>query len=250
MPEARYDAIADFYAAAFDEIDDPASTALLDLLGPPAGLRVLDIACGHGRITRELARRGADVVGIDISARLIAKAVAAERDRPLGIRYIHADVTATPAGPDAAAPGAATFDPATFDAVTCNFGLSDIDNLDAAAAAVSGALKPAGRFVFAILHPCFPGAADVASSWPATGSYYDEGRWTADAALSPLRRQVGSNHRMLSTYLNAFRRHGLWLDQVREPAPTERWSRQRPRAGRAPVYLVARCLKSAPPPGD
>ena len=71
MPEARYDAIADFYATAFDEIDDPASTALLHLLGPPSGMRVLDIACGHGRITRELARRGADVVGIDISARLI-----------------------------------------------------------------------------------------------------------------------------------------------------------------------------------
>jgi SAM-dependent methyltransferase len=245
MPEARYDAIADFYAAAFDEVDDPASTALLDLLGPVAGLRVLDIASGHGRITRELARRGADVVGIDISARLIAKAVAAERDQPLGIRYINADVTAAPTDL-----GAATFGAATFDAVTCNFGLSDIDNLDAAAAAVSGALKPAGRFVFAILHPCFPGAADVASSWPATGSYYDEGRWTADAALSSLRRQVGSNHRMLSTYLNAFRRHDLWLDHVREPAPEEQWSQQRPRAGRTPVYLAARCLKAAPAPTD
>ena len=243
MPEARYDAIADFYAAAFDEVDDPASAALLDLLGPPAGLRVLDIACGHGRITRELARRGADLVGIDISARLIAKAVAAERDQPLGIRYIHADVTAAPADLDAA-----TFGAATFDAVTCNFGLSDIDNLDAAAATVSGALKPAGRFVFAILHPCFSGAADVASSWPATGSYYDEGLWTAEAALSPLRRQVGSNHRMLSTYLNTFRRHDLWLDHVREPAPTVRWGQQRPHADRTPVYLAARCLKSARTP--
>jgi SAM-dependent methyltransferase len=240
MPEARYDAIADFYAAEFGEIDDPASAALLDLLGPPAGLRVLDVACGHGRITRELARRGAEVVGIDISARLIARAIAAERDQPLGIRYIHADVTAGPADLGAV----------MFDAVTCNFGLSDIDNLDAAAAAVSGALKPAGRFVFAILHPCFPGAADVASSWPATRSYYDEGLWTADAELSQLRRQVGSNHRMLSTYLNTLRRHDLWLDHVREPAPTAQWSQHRPRAGRAPVFLAASCLKSARTPAD
>jgi len=102
--------------------------------------------------------------------------------------------------------------------------------------------------VFAILHPCFPGAADVASSWPATGSYYDEGLWTAEAALSPLRRQVGSNHRMLSTYLNTFRRHDLWLDHVREPAPTVRWGQQRPHADRTPVYLAARCLKSARTP--
>jgi hypothetical protein len=55
---------------------------------------------------------------------------------------------------------------------------------------------------------------------------------------------------MLSTYLNAFRRHDLWLDHVREPAPEEQWSQQRPRAGRAPVYLAARCLKSAPAPAD
>ena len=60
--------MADFYAARFDAIDEPASVALLDLLGEPAGLRVLDAACGHGRIARELARRGADVTGVDISA--------------------------------------------------------------------------------------------------------------------------------------------------------------------------------------
>jgi hypothetical protein len=34
MTQARDDAVADFCAAAFDTIDDPASTALLDLLVP------------------------------------------------------------------------------------------------------------------------------------------------------------------------------------------------------------------------
>jgi 2-polyprenyl-3-methyl-5-hydroxy-6-metoxy-1,4-benzoquinol methylase len=77
MSEARY---------------DPAAAALLDLTGAPAGLRILDLACGHGRITRELARRGADVTGADISAALIGKALEAERADPLGARYAHADV--------------------------------------------------------------------------------------------------------------------------------------------------------------
>ena len=36
MPEARYDAVADFYATAFNAIDDPAGAALLDLVGSPA----------------------------------------------------------------------------------------------------------------------------------------------------------------------------------------------------------------------
>jgi 2-polyprenyl-3-methyl-5-hydroxy-6-metoxy-1,4-benzoquinol methylase len=63
MVQARYDAVAEFCIEGFDSIDDPASRALLDPFGPVAGLRVLDVACGHGRITRELARRGATVVG-------------------------------------------------------------------------------------------------------------------------------------------------------------------------------------------
>jgi len=74
MALARYDAVAEFYVNGFDSTDDSASLALLGLLGPVAGLHVLDVACGHGRITRELARRGAGVVGIDISGNLISKA--------------------------------------------------------------------------------------------------------------------------------------------------------------------------------
>jgi 2-polyprenyl-3-methyl-5-hydroxy-6-metoxy-1,4-benzoquinol methylase len=45
------------------------------------GARILDIACGHGRHSLELARRGFDVTGIDLSPRSIALArEAAERD--------------------------------------------------------------------------------------------------------------------------------------------------------------------------
>jgi nucleoside-diphosphate-sugar epimerase/SAM-dependent methyltransferase len=226
MAEARYDAVADFYVTGFDSTDDPAAAALLDLLGPPAGLHILDVACGHGRMTRELARRGAGLTGIDISGVLIGVAREAERDQPLGIRYLQADVTS---------PGwrGAT----TFDAVTCSFGLSDIDGLDGASAAIAAALRPGGSFVFSILHPCFPGGKDISGSWPTTGRYYDEGRWTAGDAKSTLRRQVGASHRMLSTYLRAFRQHGMWLDQIIEPPPPPEWDAEHD-ADRNPVFLV------------
>src|SRR5215467_5232058 len=146
MVPARYDPVADFYVSGFDSTDDSVSAALLDLLGPVAGLRVLDIACGHGRLTRELARRGAEAVGIDVSGNLLSKAREREQDEPLGIRYVHADVTT---------PG--SLDDRQFDKVTCSFGLSDIDNLDGAIATVSLALRPGGQFAFSILHPCFAG---------------------------------------------------------------------------------------------
>jgi len=231
MALARYDAVADFYISGFDSAADSVSLALLDLLGPVAGLRVLDVACGHGRITRELARRGADALGVDISGNLIRKAREIERNEPLGIGYIHADVTAPEllGGSD-------------FDRATCSFGLSDIDDLDGAIAAISAALRPRGRFVFSILHPCFAGGKDIAGSWPSTGSYYDEGHWTARDAMSTLRRQVGANHRMLSTYLGRLRRHNLWLDQIAEPLPAPGWD-QAHDADRKPVYLVVRSVK-------
>ena len=133
MIRARYDAVADFYIKGFDSVDDPASLALLGMLGPVTGLRLLDVACGHGRITRALARRGASVVGIDISGALISKARQTEQDEPLGICYVHDDVTM---------PGC--LGNRDFDAAACNFGLSDIDDLDAAVTAISGALRPGG----------------------------------------------------------------------------------------------------------
>jgi 2-polyprenyl-3-methyl-5-hydroxy-6-metoxy-1,4-benzoquinol methylase len=234
MPGARYDAVADFYITGFDSVGDPASSALLELLGPVAGLRVLDVACGHGRITRELARQGADVTGIDISGILVSKAIQTEQNEPLGIQYIHADVTAAGALGEGA-----------FDAVACNFGLSDIDDLDAATAGISGALRPGGFLVFSILHPCFAGGRDISGSWPTATSYYDEGHWTAQDARSTLRRQVGANHRMLSTYLGALRRHGLWLDQLAEPLPPPDWDPAHD-ADRKPVFLVVRSVKLPP----
>jgi 2-polyprenyl-3-methyl-5-hydroxy-6-metoxy-1,4-benzoquinol methylase len=234
MTVARYDAVVDFYVSGFDSIEDPATLALLELLGPVAGLRVLDVACGHGRITRELARREAAVTGIDISGSLIGKARETEQRDPLGIRYRHADVTQ---------PGVCGT--AEFDLVTCNYGMSDIDDLDGVIASISAALRPGGSFVFSILHPCFPGGQGISGSWPAAGSYYDEGHWTAQDAQSSLRRQVGANHRMLSTYLGALRRYDLWLDQLTEPLPEPHWD-QAHDADRKPVFLAARFTRQTP----
>ncbi len=233
MAGARYDAVASFYEAGFSDAADPVLQAVLTLLGPPAGRRVLDVACGHGRVTRELARRGATAAGIDLSGALIAKAVAAERADPLGIRYHQVDVSA-PGGLESAA----------FDAAVCNFGLADIDDLEGALATVGRVLRPGGEFVFSILHPCFTGTPDVAGTWPAEGSYYDEGFWIPDLATSALRRQVGANHRMLSTYVNALLAQSLIISEMAEPHPPSAWSTDdRRAAARQPVFLIARCTK-------
>jgi 2-polyprenyl-3-methyl-5-hydroxy-6-metoxy-1,4-benzoquinol methylase len=227
---ARYDEIADVYVGAVgDDVSDEVASSLLALVGDVRGQRVLDLACGQGRISRALARRAASVVGADVSTALLAKAEAAESDTPLGITYTHVDVTA----PDALAGE-------RFDGVACHFGLSDIDDLGASLATVSRVLRPGGWFVFSIVHPCFPGwGPDTPSSWQPGKGYYAEGWWLAG---SPgFRGKVGASHRTLSTYLNGLVEHGLALERVEEPEPTTEWLLRQPGRDAVPLYLVARC---------
>lgn len=232
---ARYDDAAASYAAVGDHYEGAAVSALLGLVSPAPGARVLDLACGHGPIARELARRGARVTGVDLSEALLDRARSWDPDDDVAIDYVRADVA----------------DPAllhgeSFDLIVCNFGLSDIDDLDGTCETVARLLVPGGRFVFSILHPCFAGAPQVSGSWPTGRTYYDEGFWRADGELSVLRKQVGANHRMLSTYINALVRHGLAVEVMNEPRPEPEWADARPGVGAQPVYLVVRCIRGHP----
>lgn len=231
---ARYDDIADFYdATAGQSIADPATEGLLRLLGDIRGMRVLDVACGQGRVARELARNGAQVTGVDISAALLAIASALETDQPLGISYFYADVTGTDvlAGHE-------------FDGAVCNYGLSDIDDLDGLMTTVARLVRPGGWLIFSLLHPCFPGwDPDAPSSWPPELGYFHEGWWLASS--SGFRGSVGAQHRMLSTYLNSLACHGFALEEVAEPFPGHDWARRLPGAAAVPLYLVARYRRAA-----
>lgn len=62
--------------------------SFLKLIGDAKGKRVLDVACGEGYFTRMLRQAGAaEVVGIDISGRMIELAREQETRQPLGIEY-------------------------------------------------------------------------------------------------------------------------------------------------------------------
>lgn len=229
---ARYDPIADFYDASVgDGVADEATAALLELTGDVAGRPVLDLACGQGRVSRELARRGARVVGLDVSAALLAKALLAGSPGPGEIEYVQGRAE----DPDVLAGQ-------RFDAVVCNYGLSDIDDLGGALTTVARLLRPGGRFVFSILHPCFPGYADAPSAWPPGLGYYREQWWLA--TTDGFRGKVGANHRMLSTYLNLLIEHGLGPDRIAEPEPGTAWQQRQPGGTPVPVYLVVRTRRA------
>ncbi|GLY02738.1 MULTISPECIES: class I SAM-dependent methyltransferase [Actinoplanes] len=230
---ARYDEAADLYIAEVGEkVTDGGTAGLLDLAGQVDGLDILDVACGHGRITRELARRGARPTGVDLSATLVERARKQEAAEPLGIEY-HVGDAAEVVG--------------SFDMVVCNFGLSDIDDLDGMLDGTVGALRPGGALVFSILHPCFPGwGSGRSSSWAPQTGYHTEGWWRSEAASSKIRQAVGANHRTLSTYLNALVDHGLIVDRLAEPLPPPHWLDADPARGTVPIFLVVRARRPRP----
>ena len=138
----------------------PVTQRLLEL---QPGQRVLDAACGNGLYARRVAALGVEVVAFDFSANLIR--LARERNtehepskgRPR-ITYHVLDATDEAAllalgegACDASNKGA-------FDAAMCNMALFDIADIDPLLRALSRLLRPGGRFVFSVMHPCFNNA--------------------------------------------------------------------------------------------
>ncbi len=103
---------------------------LVGLLAPKAGERILDIGCGTGQLTAEIARAGAEVVGIDSSPAMIDQA----RGNFPDLQFEVADVSVIAYREQ-------------FDAVFSNAVLHWVREADAAASAIARALKPGGRFV-------------------------------------------------------------------------------------------------------
>ncbi|MFB6205855.1 MAG: class I SAM-dependent methyltransferase [Haloglomus sp.] len=79
-------------------IDDREKEAVLDALGDLEGRRVLEVACGTGRFTALLADRGADIVGLDISAAMLkqGRTKAQEVGVDEHLEYMRADAARLP----------------------------------------------------------------------------------------------------------------------------------------------------------
>jgi SAM-dependent methyltransferase len=123
-------------------LDPPRTTAYpleyaYALLGDVSGKRVLDFGCGSGENSLLLARRGAHVVGIDISTSLLA--IAARRLAVNGLQ-----------GAGRFVAGSAHELPVRSGSVDAVFGIAVLHHLDldAAAAEIDRVLAPGGRAIF------------------------------------------------------------------------------------------------------
>lgn len=65
---------------------------IVEKLGVQRGARVLDLCCGAGRHTVELASKGFDMVGVDLSMFLLKRALDSATKRKLSIKFVHGDM--------------------------------------------------------------------------------------------------------------------------------------------------------------
>ena len=211
-----------------DEYNNP---AFLAFLGSVAGLDLLDAGCGEGTNTRILAGRGARMVGVDLSTEMLANARAAESEARLGIRYEATSFTKLDGVEDAC-----------FDVVVSTMALMDGPDLPGALRAFHRVLRPCGRLVFSIAHPCFTNAA---LGWETVegvqvlrlrGYAVDKPEiesWRFGAApeeTPPFR--IAYFPRTISEVVNAVIAAGFRLTAVAEPCATEEACGRHPRLSR------------------
>jgi len=190
------------------------------MVGIQPGERVLDIACGNGQFSRRLAALGAHVVASDFSPNMIERAKARTVEHADRIDYHVVDATNEAQLLALGAPG-------QFDAAVCNNAVMDMPEIEPLFRTVAKLLKPGGRFVFSLMHPCFNGLSitmqpelpdyALTPTYSIKVSRYLSADVTKGIAIAEQPLEQYYWHRPLHALLNSAFASGLMMDRLEEP---------------------------------
>jgi 2-polyprenyl-3-methyl-5-hydroxy-6-metoxy-1,4-benzoquinol methylase len=148
--QAVWEGIARWWDERVGEGDDfqvrlvrPATERLLEAR---PGQYVLDLACGNGGFARRLAEQGCRVLACDFSPTFLERARARSAGQAGQVEYRLADLCDR--GQLLALGG-------PFDAAVCTMAVMDMATVTPLLEGLRVLLRPGGRFVFSVLHPCF-----------------------------------------------------------------------------------------------
>lgn len=238
--------------AGYDIYRDALNTpAFLSILPPVGGLMGLDIGCGEASNTRQLAKLGAKMNGIDIAPTFIRHARATETVEPLGIGFAVADATNLPFAAEA------------FDFAVAFMSLMDIPDQRRALREAARVLRPSGFVQFSITHPCFdppyrkvlrdptgiPRAIEVAGYFDRIDGRVD--RWWFGTVPPEERARVAPFRtprfdRTLSEWVAMLCGAGLRIEQFAEPCASAELAALEPVVADtrvAPLFLHIRARK-------
>jgi trans-aconitate methyltransferase len=172
---------------------------VLPLLAAQSGERILDVGCGTGHLTAQIAESGAHVVGLDASLEMISAAQNAHPD----LKFVVGD--------------AADFSLETlgeekpFDAIFSNAALHWVTRQEDAVACMAGVLRPGGRFVVE-----FGGKGNIEK---ITRAFENAAREEANIQV-----EHGRVYPSIAEYSTLLERHGLLVRRAElfdRPTPLE-----------------------------
>jgi len=254
-PTTHWGEVADWYDQLVGEAGsefhrEVVLPGAIRLLGAKAGDAVLDIACGQGVLCRLLARQGVQTTGLDAAVDLIRMA----RDRnaqlpPESVKPVYqtADVRDLSA-----------LDEESFTAAACLLAIQNINPIAPVFRGVARLLKPMGRLVLVMMHPCFRGPKESSWGWDerAMVQYRRVDRYLLPRKI-PIVTHPGkgkdytwSFHKPIEAYAKALRNAGLLIDAMEE-WPSHKTSTSGPRAPaentarkEIPMFLAIRAVKA------
>lgn len=203
--------------------------AFFDLL-PSPGARTIELGCGEGRVARDLALRGHQVVGVEPSRTLARHA----RDADAASSFAVADGAAVPAASGA------------FDLVVAYNSLQVVADMPGTVREAARLLRPGGHFCVTVSHPAMDLGRFIkterGSAFTVRPHYFESLRVEDTLEMDGLSVTCRGWTYTLQDYMAAFEAAGLVVEAMREPRPKnpsanlERWND-------VPLFLMARTLK-------
>jgi len=219
---------------------------VLKLLELKPGRRVLDLACGQGVFSRFLLEKKINPEGLDSSEELLRMA----RSRSIKLIPYHLGN----------AGDAKVLNGQEFDGIACLLAVQNIENIEPVFQNVARWLKPKGKFVMVLTHPCFRIPRQTHWGWDEDKKieYRRVDRYANEMKIPiltpPFVDKVNytmTYHRPLQNYFSALLKAGLYVDCLEEwmsnkESASGKRSRGENRARKeVPLFMAVRAVRSS-----